>query len=110
VEQDKFAQSYENYVIISDADIQYFVKNNQKSCNIEIYSADAKLLSWFTYPRNVMGNFNGFGPDGRNVEFAENEDSWSLYELNFEDVLNCRGETVQPQLVSERKYGTFMRE
>ena len=103
-EQDKQVQSYKDYVIISDSDIQYFVKDNQKSANIEIYNAEGKRISYFVYPMNVMGNFNGFGPDGVNVEFEEDNDSLSVYELDFDKVKNCHGETVALELVAEREY------
>lgn len=104
VEQGKCILSYGDYVILSDADIQYFVKDNKESCNIEIYQSDATKVSSFTYPFNSM-SFGGFGPDGVNVEFKDGKDSWQVYELKFEDVLNCQGEEVKLELVGERKYG-----
>ena len=73
--------------------------------NVEIYSSDAKRISYFVYPINSKGNFNGFGPDGVNVDFKEDDDSWSVYELNFNDVLNLNGEEVELNCVSTRKFG-----
>jgi hypothetical protein len=126
VEQGKWVQTYNDYVILSDASLQYSaylytaaasdgdlpfsLDDLPKSCNIEIYSADAKRVSYFVYPMNVSGNFNGFGPDGVNVEFADNGDSWSVYELNFDDVLNCHGEEVKLNLISTRKFGALNKE
>lgn len=100
VEQGKYIHSYGDYVIISDSDIQYSVKNNQNSANIEIYSKDAECISNFVYPMNVMGSFNGFGPDGINVEFEETDEKIDVYELDFEKVKNCHGEEVQLDLVA----------
>lgn len=124
LEQGKNVQSYDNYVILSDGPLHYstFVsddgiyssveKDPENPCiNVEIYSPDAERLSWFIYPMNQNeGNFTGFGPDGVNVEFEENDDSWSVYELNFDDVLNCQGEEIALNLVSTRKYGVLNRE
>lgn len=104
VEQDKLVQSYEDSVIISDSDIQYFVKGNKKSANIEIYNEKAERISYFVYPFNVLGTFSGFGPDGINVEFKETDDSLAVYELPFDKVKNCHGEMVEPELVAERAY------
>lgn len=104
VEQGKTVQSYEDYVIITDGDMQYFLKGNQESANIEIYNEKGERISYFVYPFNVLGNFNGFGPDGINVEFKETDDSLAVYELPFDKVKNCHGETVEPELVAERAY------
>ena len=117
VEQAKQLQSYDDYVVISDAALHYetiiteegtykdVLKDDKPCTNVEIYSSDAKRVSYFVYPMNVSSNFNGFGPDGVNVEFDEDDDSWSVYELRFEDVLNCKGEEVELEKVSTRKYG-----
>ena len=121
VERVKLVQAYDDYVIISDANLHYeevmedgiyqFVLKDEEPCiNVEIYSSDAKRVSYFVYPMNVSSNFNGFGPDGVNVEFDEDDDSWSVYELRFEDVLNCKGEEVELEKVSTRKFGTLNRE
>ena len=117
VEQGKFEQTYDDYVIISDAQLHYdtivteegtymdVLKDDKPCINVEIYSSDAKRVSYFVYPMNVNGNFNGFGPDGVNVEFDEDDNSWSVYELNFKDVLNCRGEEVKLDRVNTRRFG-----
>ena len=123
VEQGKQVQPYYDYVVISDAKLHYetvtddgiqsYVLKDEKPCtNVEIYSSDAEQVSYFVYPINkgFNGNFNGFGPDGVNVEFDEDDDSWSVYELRFEDVLNCKGEEVELEKVSTRKFGTLNRE
>ena len=124
VEQGKLLQTYDDYVVLSDAQIQFFPylfpevvsdgdlqTDSSKLCtNVEIYSADAKRVSYFVYPMNVMGNFNGFGPDGVNVEFDEDDNSWSVYELNFKDVLNCHGEEVKLKRVSTRRFGPLNKE
>ena len=121
VEQFKQVQTYDDYVIISDAKLHYeetldddgalqFVLKDDKPCtNVEIYSSDAKRISYFVYPMNRWGNgnFNGFGPDGVNVEFDEDDNSWYVYELNFKDVLNCHGETVKLDLVNTRSFGAL---
>ena len=125
IEQGKLVQTYGDYVIISDAMFQYLSHIYQQMAspsdlnlidvlefktNVEIYSSDAKRISYFVYPMNVAGNFNGFGPDGVNVEVDEDDDSWSVYELRFEDVLNCKGEEVELEKVSTRKFGLLNKE
>ena len=119
VEQGKWVQTYDDYVIISDAYIQFYpyvypdkvsnsdlLPDQSELCtNVEIYSSDAKRISYFIYPMNEQGSFSGFGPDGVNVAAESNDDSWSVYELRFEDVLNCKGEEVELEKVSTRKYG-----
>jgi hypothetical protein len=115
VEQGKWVQSYDDYVIFSDAALHYETilteegvyreeLKDSKPMNIEIYSADAALVSHFGYPMNEAADFNGFGPDGMYVEVEDGADSWSVYELNLQDVLKCEGEEVERSLVSERKY------
>lgn len=110
VEQDKLVQSYGDYVIITDADIIYEKSESADHCHVEIYLADGEKISCFTYPMNVLGNFNGFGPDGVNLEFSENEENWFVHALRFEDALDHKGETVDLQTVAERSFGTLYRE
>jgi hypothetical protein len=118
VEQGKWIQSYDDYVIFSDAALHYEtivtdegtyrdILKDSNPMNIEIYSADSTRASYFSYPMNEAADFNGFGPDGIYVEVEDGADSWSVYELNLEDVLDCQGEEVERSLVSERKYGTL---
>ena len=118
VEQGKLMQSSGDYVIISDAFLQLLpdiysviVSGSdltlddilKQKTNVDIYSADGKRISRFVYPMNNKGNFNGFGPDGVNVEFQDNDNgTWSIYELNLNDVLHCQGEEVRLTRVSTR--------
>ena len=119
VEQGKWVQTYDDYVIISDAFIQFYpyiypdvvsdsdlLPDKSELCtNVEIYSSDGKRISYFVYPINEQGSFSGFGPDGINVAVESNDESWSVYELNFKDVLNCHGEKVKLDRVNTRKFG-----
>ena len=118
VEKSKQVQPYDDYVVISDAKLhyktieeegiqQYVLKDDKPCTNVEIYSSDGELVSYFVYPMNkgFNGNFNGFGPDGVNVEFDEDDNSWTVYKLNFKDVLNCHGEEVKLEKVSTRRFG-----
>lgn len=64
IPQDSGIMTYDDYVIIDDADIQFFNNDNTESCNSEeIYSSDAKQVSDFEYELNSVGTFAGFGPD-----------------------------------------------
>jgi hypothetical protein len=124
VEQGKWVQSYDDFVILSDGALHYTTVTTEEGTlqdicndkiphmNVEIYSSDAKPLSNFVYPINQNeGNFSGFGPDGVNVEFQDNDDgTWSVYELNLNDVLNCSGEEVKLNCVGTRKYGVLYNE
>ena len=129
VQQGKLLQTYGDYVILSDASLQRMIKigpyldpSSPKylssippfeemgltKTNVEIYSADGDRVSYFVYPMNNKGNFNGFGPDGYNAEFKDNGDgSWSVFRLKLDDVLHCRGERVEPDCVSTRRYGAL---
>ena len=118
VEQGKLMQSSGDYVIISDAFLQLLpdiysviVSGSdltlddilKQKTTVDLYSADVKRISRFVYPMNNKGNFNGFGPDGVNVEFQDNDNgTWSIYELNLNDVLHCQGEEVRLTRVSTR--------
>ena len=133
VEQGKMMYTYGDYVIFSDAMIQYWglytdvaeekiaagdseIVSNEDTdegmskliTNLEIYSSDGKFISSVVYPMNIQGGFSGFGPDGVNIEFQENEDgnSWSVYAFDFEDALKLKsGETIEVECLNTRKYG-----
>ena len=131
VEQGKLVQGCGDHVIISDAmlpvmsgifavvisnsdysleDMPTFEEMSLTKTDVEIYSADGTRVSWFVYPMNNKGNFNGFGPDGYNAEFKNNGDgSWSVFRLKLDDVLHCRGEKVELDCVSTRRYGALNR-
>lgn len=105
VEQGKYVHCYDDYIILSDANMQY-EKDKSESFNLEIYGADGKKISEFVYPLKKMC-FSGFGPDGVNLEIDDGKDSWKVYELNFDDVLNCQGEKVKLKCIAERKFGSI---
>lgn len=105
VPQDVGITAYDDYIIIDDADIQYFDYNNTKTCNIKIYDADANKVSSFEYDINNVGSFSGFGPDGISVDVTYNEEKWYVHEIKFEDVLNLNGDFVESEIVCEREIG-----
>ena len=107
VAQGAWIMTYDDYAIIDDSDLQYFNYHNSNSCNVEIYSSDAKKVSYFEYELNSIGTFSGFGPDGVSVDVTKDDNKWYVNEIEFEDVLKCNGEKVKPEIVSERKFGSL---
>lgn len=107
VAQGAWIMTYDDYAIIDDSDLQYFNYHNSNSCNVEIYSSDAKKVSYFEYELNSIGTFSGFGPDGVSVDVTKDDNTWYVNEIKFEDVLKCNGEKVKPEIVSERKFGSL---
>lgn len=107
VAQDSGMMAYDNYVIIDNADIQYFKYDNQNSCNVEIYDSDAQKLSEFEYGINSIGTFSGFGPDGISVDVTQDDTSWYVHEISIKDVINCNGEKIIPKIISERDFGAL---
>lgn len=105
VAQDSGIKTYNDYVVIDDASIQYFEHDNMNSCNVEIYSSEGKKISNFEYELNSVGTFSGFGPDGISVDVTQNDTTWYVKEIKFEDVLECNGDKITPETVCERKFG-----
>lgn len=105
IPQDSGIMTYDDYVIIDDADIQFFNNDNTESCNVKIYSSDAKQVSDFEYELNSVGTFAGFGPDGVSVDVIQNDTSWSVCEIKFDDVKKCNGDKITPKIVNVRDFG-----
>lgn len=105
IPQDSGIMTYDDYVIIDDADIQFFNNDNTDSCNVKIYSSDAKQVSGFEYELNSIGTFAGFGPDGISVDVTQNDTSWSVCEIKFDDVKKCNGDKITPKIVNVRDFG-----
>ncbi len=105
IAQDSGIKTYNDYVIIDDADIQYFEQDNMNSCNVEIYSSEGQKISNFEYELNSVGTFQGFGPDGISVDVTQDDTTWYVKEIKFDDILKCNGEKITPETVAERKFG-----
>ncbi len=83
----------------------FFNNDNTESCNVKIYSSDAKQVSDFEYELNSVGTFAGFGPDGVSVDVIQNDTSWSVCEIKFDDVKKCNGDKITPKIVNVRDFG-----
>ena len=123
VPQGKNMKCFGDYIILMDANLRFdyvekdsgFMGNILKEgeslyTNIEVFSSDAKPVAHCVYPQALIDPI-GFGPDGVRLEIEKNEEdlTWSVYRLKFDDVLRCHGETVEPELISTRKIGSLFK-
>lgn len=104
IPQDMEIQVYDDYVILFDLDYQFFIKDNQENCNYTIYSKDAEKMSEYVCPTYGSVDNRGFGPDGIQVLFEENDNTCNIYELDIDNILNLTGEEVKPELIGELYY------
>lgn len=90
-------QIYDNYIIFRDIDFQQSKNDNQETCNYMIYDSKGNKVSEYICPTYGSVDNRGFGPDGVQILFKENENDYDVYQLNFEDVLNLSGDEVVPK-------------
>ena len=121
VPQGKYLKCYGDYLIMTDGSLRFdrvtkengLIGNVLKEgeslyTNIEVFSADARLVAHCVYPKALEFPI-GFGPDGVRLEteINEEENTWSVYRLKFDDVLRCHGETLEPELISTKPIGSL---
>lgn len=107
LEQGKSIQVNGDKVVISDADIQYFEKENKNSIHVSVYDTNAKCIDTFIYPLNNMGNLCGSGVNGELLEIIDDDSNWYIYGFNLNSIGNYNGKEVKLELKSTRKIGTL---
>lgn len=94
-------QVYGDYVVMLDQDYQYFMKENKENFNYEIYDENANLMSECSCLSYGANTVRGFGPDGILILFEENNNSYNVYQVDFEEMLKCSKEKIQPKKIAQ---------